>query len=122
MSLSIFAYAQGTGMSENAMRGMDISSYEALKNAGVKYYDNDGNEESLLKVLHDNGVNYIRIRIWNDPFNKDGETYGGGGNDGKPTRMMRQRCAITFISLQKKQFRSLKKQVQMLEWHRLEMN
>ena len=40
-------------MSENAMRGMDISSYEALKNAGVKYYDNDGNEESLLKVLHD---------------------------------------------------------------------
>lgn len=113
MSLSIFAYAQGkgddtnvsvdpwiyggesglkdqkvtikkvTGMSENAMRGMDISSYEALKNAGVKYYDNDGNEESLLKVLHDNGVNYIRIRIWNDPFNKDGETYGGGGNDVK---------------------------------------
>lgn len=57
-----------TGMSENAMRGMDISSYEALKNAGVKYYDNDGNEESLLKVLHDNGVNYIRIRIWNEPI------------------------------------------------------
>lgn len=113
MSLSIFAYAQGkgketnvsidpwiyggesglkdqkvtikkvAGMSENAIRGMDISSYEALKNAGVKYYDNDGNEESLLKVLHDNGVNYIRIRIWNDPFNEDGDTYGGGGNDVK---------------------------------------
>lgn len=111
MSLSVFAYAQGkgkdtnvsinpwiyggesglkdqnvkikkvTGMSENAIRGMDISSYEALKRAGVKYYDYDGKEVSLLKVLHDNGVNYIRIRIWNDPFDQDGNTYGGGGND-----------------------------------------
>nr|WP_288641169.1 glycosyl hydrolase 53 family protein [uncultured Anaerobutyricum sp.] len=50
---------------------MDISSYIALKNAGVKYYDNNGKEESLLKVLSDNGVNYIRIRIWNDPYNKE---------------------------------------------------
>ena len=69
------------GMSESSIRGMDISSYLALKKAGVKYYDYEGNETPLLKVLHDNGINYIRIRIWNDPFNADGETYGGGGND-----------------------------------------
>ena len=37
--------------------------------------------ESLLKVLSDNGVNYIRIRIWNDPYNENGETYGGGASD-----------------------------------------
>ena len=110
-SLAIFAYAQGNqvdvssykdpweyggdtglkdqkvtikkvkGMSESSIRGMDISSYLALKKAGVKYYDYEGNETPLLKVLHDNGINYIRIRIWNDPFNADGETYGGGGND-----------------------------------------
>lgn len=40
-----------------------------------------GNEASLLKVLSDNGVNYIRIRIWNDPYNEKGETYGGGASD-----------------------------------------
>ena len=110
-SLAIFAYAQGNqvdvssykdpweyggdtglkdqkvtikkvkGMSESSIRGMDISSYLALKKAGVKYYDYEGNETPLLKVLHDNGINYIRIRIWNDPFNADGKTYGGGGND-----------------------------------------
>ena len=40
-----------------------------------------GEEEDLLKILHDNGVNYIRIRIWNDPYNEKGETYGGGSND-----------------------------------------
>ena len=68
-------------MSQNSIRGVDISSYVSLKKAGVKYYDFDGKEVSLLKVLHDNGVNYIRIRIWNDPFNEKGETYGGGAND-----------------------------------------
>ena len=109
ISLAIFAYAQGkqtdtsrdsykygddTGlksqkvtirkvskMTDSTIRGMDISSYIALKNAGVKYYDNNGKEESLLKVLSDNGVNYIRIRIWNDPYNENGETYGGGASD-----------------------------------------
>ena len=70
-------------MTDSTIRGIDISSYVALKNAGVKYYDNDGKEASLLKVLSDNGVNYIRIRIWNDPYNNKGETYGGGSNDVK---------------------------------------
>ena len=70
-------------MSDSTIRGIDISSYTALKKAGVKYYDNEGKEASLLKVLSDNGVNYIRIRIWNDPYNEKGETYGGGSNDVK---------------------------------------
>ena len=110
-SLAIFAYAQGnqvdvstykdpweygedtglknekvqikklSNMAKNSVRGVDISSYIALKKAGVKYYDFEGKETSLLKVLSDSGVNYIRIRIWNDPFNEKGETYGGGAND-----------------------------------------
>ena len=111
VSMAIFAYAQGnetdtsrdpykygddTGlkqqkvtikkvknMSDSTIRGIDISSYTALKKAGVKYYDNEGKEASLLKVLSDNGVNYIRIRIWNDPYNEKGETCGGGSNDVK---------------------------------------
>ena len=111
VSMAIFAYAQGnetdtsrdpykygddTGlkqqkvtikkvknMSDSTIRGIDISSYTDLKKAGVKYYDNEGKEASLLKVLSDNGVNYIRIRIWNDPYNEKGETYGGGSNDVK---------------------------------------
>lgn len=111
VSMAIFAYAQGnetdtsrdpykygddTGlkqqkvtikkvqnMSDSTIRGIDISSYTALKKAGVKYYDNEGKEASLLKVLSDNGVNYIRIRIWNNPYNEKGETYGGGSNDVK---------------------------------------
>ena len=69
-SLAVFGFAQGWNV--------DIGSYIALKNAGVKYYDYDGKEQPLMKILKDNGVNYIRLRIWNDPYNEKGETYGGG--------------------------------------------
>ena len=34
--------------------------------------------EDLLKVVADHGVNYVRIRVWNDPYDADGNGYGGG--------------------------------------------
>ena len=68
-------------MYSSSIRGVDISSYTALKKAGVKFYNYEGKEESLIKILHDNGVNYIRVRIWNDPYNEKHETYGGGTCD-----------------------------------------
>ena len=67
-----------SNMSESTIRGVDVGSYVALTNAGVNYYDYDGKEQPLMKILKDNGVNYIRLRIWNDPYNEKGETYGGG--------------------------------------------
>lgn len=66
------------GMTDDTIRGVDISSYLALKNAGVKYRDFNGNEASLVKVLADAGVNYVRLRIWNDPYDVNNGTYGGG--------------------------------------------
>ena len=35
-------------------------------------------EEQLVAQA---GVNYIRIRVWNDPYDEDGNGYGGGNND-----------------------------------------
>ena len=61
--------------------GMDASSVIALEDSGVKYYDFDGNEEDVFKVLADNGVTHIRVRIWNHPYNMAGKGYGGGNND-----------------------------------------
>ena len=68
-------------MTNQAIRGVDISSYQSLKDAGVKFYDYEGKETPLMEVLHDQGVNYIRIRIWNDPKDANGHYYGGGNND-----------------------------------------
>ena len=68
-------------MPEDFIMGMDASCVPSLEASGVKYYDYDGNEKDVYQILSENGVNYIRVRVWNDPFDKDGNGYGGGNCD-----------------------------------------
>ncbi len=69
------------GLSDDFIMGMDVSSVIAEEESGVVYYDEDGNEADLFQVLADAGVNYIRVRVWNDPYDENGNGYGGGNND-----------------------------------------
>ncbi|MBR6753756.1 MAG: glycosyl hydrolase 53 family protein, partial [Clostridia bacterium] len=66
---------------EDFIFGMDASAVIALEDSGVKYYDFDGKETDVFSVLSDNGINYIRVRIWNNPYNAEGKGYGGGNCD-----------------------------------------
>lgn len=68
-------------LSEDFIRGVDISSVLAEEESGVIYYDEDGREQDIFKTLAEHGVNYIRVRVWNDPYDENGNSYGGGGND-----------------------------------------
>lgn len=61
--------------------GMDTSCVPSLEDGGVKYYDADGAEKDVFEILSENGVNYIRVRVWNDPFDSAGNGYGGGNCD-----------------------------------------
>jgi len=61
--------------------GMDASCVPSLEAGGVKYYDHNGVEKDVYKILAENGINYIRVRIWNDPFDENGNGYGGGNCD-----------------------------------------
>ena len=61
--------------------GMDASSVLVEEKSGVKYYDFDGNEADPFETMAKAGVNYIRLRVWNDPFDEEGNGYGGGNND-----------------------------------------
>ena len=61
--------------------GMDVSSVLAEEASGVKYYDFDGKEADLFRVLADSGINHIRVRVWNDPFDDEGHGFGGGNCD-----------------------------------------
>ena len=63
------------------IKGMDVSSVIALENSGVKYKNENGEEEDLFKILSDNGVNYIRVRVWNNPYDENNNGYGGGNCD-----------------------------------------
>lgn len=66
---------------DDFIRGMDASSVLVEENSGVKYYNYEGEEQDVFKTLAQSGVNYIRLRVWNDPFDEDGHGYGGGNND-----------------------------------------
>lgn len=66
---------------EDFIMGMDASCVPALDASGVKYYDYDGTEKDVYQILAENGINYIRVRVWNDPYDADGNGYGGGNCD-----------------------------------------
>lgn len=69
------------GISDDFYRGMDASAVLALENSGVKYYNFGGEEQDVFMTLAQAGVNYIRLRVWNDPYDENGNGYGGGNND-----------------------------------------
>ena len=72
------------GCDANFITGVDVSSYLSEKNSGVNFYDFDGNElsnQGFFEFLKDCGVNYVRLRVWNDPTDENGNGYGGGNCD-----------------------------------------
>jgi len=72
-----------SNLPKNFMFGVDVSSVIALENSGVKFYGFNGEEQDIFKTLSEAGVNYIRVRVWNDPYDSNGRGYGGGNCDVK---------------------------------------
>ena len=73
--------AKVENLPDDFIMGMDASCVPALEASGVAYYDFDGTEKDVYEILSNNGINYIRVRVWNDPFDADGNGYGGGNCD-----------------------------------------
>ncbi len=79
------------------IRGADLSSYISIQDAFDQmnadkyqgrtdwgYKDFDGNVikgQSFFDFLAKQGMNWVRIRVWNDPYDAAGNGYGGGTND-----------------------------------------
>lgn len=82
-----------SGISDDFIRGVDISSIISQEESGVKYYNYQGEEEDIFKILADAGVNYIRVRVWNDPYDANGNGYGGGNCDAKKAAEIGKRAA-----------------------------
>ena len=83
-------------LSDGFVMGADVSSLLALEESGVVYHDFEGNEADMLKVLADAGVNCVRVRVWNDPFDADGNGYGGG-NCTLSTRSGKERHSTAWV-------------------------
>lgn len=79
--------------------GMDVSSVIALENSGVVYKDASGQPEDLFVLLSQAGVNYIRVRVWNDPYTAEGQGYGGGNCDLQTAMEIGRRAAAQGMKL-----------------------
>ena len=73
------------------IKGADISSLLEVEKAGGRFYDR-GREQSALLILKNHGVNAIRLRLWNDPYDENGNPYGAGTNDLARTIQLARRC------------------------------
>jgi arabinogalactan endo-1,4-beta-galactosidase len=49
------------------MRGADVSSVQRSQDLGAKYYNASGTAQDPLDILKAAGVNYVRLRVWNNP-------------------------------------------------------
>ncbi|WP_394553213.1 glycosyl hydrolase 53 family protein [Agromyces sp. MMS24-JH15] len=72
---------QVPGLAADFVNGVDVSSVLSLEESGVVFRDDAGQPADLFDVLADHGVNTVRIRVWNDPFDAAGNGYGGGNVD-----------------------------------------
>lgn len=69
---------------EDFITGADLSSYIALKESGTVFKDENGkalSDSEFFAMLYEGGTNWVRIRIWNDPYDGNGNGYGGGNSD-----------------------------------------
>jgi arabinogalactan endo-1,4-beta-galactosidase len=68
-------------LSPDFVNGVDVSTVLALEESGVVFRDANGAASDLFTVLAEGGVNTVRVRVWNDPFDAEGHGYGGGNVD-----------------------------------------
>ena len=91
--------ASSADISSLIYAGVDVSTVIALENSGVIFRNKSGNPADLFSTLADAGVNTIRVRIWNNPYNASGQTYGGGVCDVNCAVKIAQRCQAAGLKM-----------------------
>lgn len=81
------------------MLGADISHLPELESRGMKFYDTDGTEKDAITILKDHGLNYIRLRIFNDPARDSGYSPKKGFCDLSHTLQMAKRAKAAGMKL-----------------------
>lgn len=98
------AQVPGLENRDDFIMGIDASevlSIEAARKAENEplYKNFDGQEEDVFKVLKDSGVTDIRVRIWNDPKDENGNSYGGGNCDINNAVAIAERCQTVGLGM-----------------------
>ncbi len=73
------------------IKGMDVSTLLEVERQGGTFYDR-GVSGDAMAILKSYGMNLVRLRLWNHPFDQEGNSYGAGGNDIETTLALARRA------------------------------
>lgn len=76
---------------DDFIRGVDVSMLSMVEDLGGEFFTN-GVPGDALEILHDHGANYVRLKLWVDPYDPYGNPYGGGTNDFETTLALAKRA------------------------------
>ena len=96
---ALLALREASALPGGFLLGMDVSSVLSEEESGVRYHDFDGQEQDLFRILADAGLNCVRVRIWNDPYDAQGHGYGGGNCDAARAAEIGRRAAECGLKL-----------------------
>ncbi|HAV2159831.1 glycoside hydrolase family 53 protein [Enterobacter cloacae] len=86
-------------MPADFIKGADISTLLEAEQHGAKFYNQNGQQQDAIAILKANGVNYVRLRLWVDPQDASGKTYGGGSNNLENTIALAKRVKAQGLKL-----------------------
>ncbi|MCM7406220.1 glycoside hydrolase family 53 protein [Enterobacter cloacae] len=86
-------------MPADFIKGADISTLLEAEQHGAKFYNHNGQQQDAIAILKANGVNYVRLRLWVDPQDASGKTYGGGSNNLENTIALAKRVKAQGLKL-----------------------
>ena len=89
---------QARPMFVDKMLGADISFLPELEDRGIKF-SHEGKEEDAITILKNNGFNYIRLRLFDNPKLKDGYSPERGFCDLAHTLAMAKRVKQAGLKL-----------------------
>ncbi|MDE6289359.1 MAG: glycosyl hydrolase 53 family protein, partial [Ureaplasma sp.] len=61
----------------------DVTLEEYANSNLYSYFDDEGNRvyDNLFSILRKKGINSLRLKLWVNPYDENGNSYGGGHND-----------------------------------------
>ncbi len=73
------------------IKGMDLSTLLEVEECGGRFSDG-GVPGDAMEILRRYGMNLVRLRLWNDPYDSCGAPYGAGTNDLARTMKLARRA------------------------------
>ena len=88
-----------SNMPADFIKGADISTLLDAEKHGAKFFNHSNQPQDPIAILKADGVNYVRLRLWVDPKDAQGQRYGGGDNDLAATLALAKRAKAQGMKL-----------------------